>query len=62
MSPFMTQARIPELVAELSQISLPKEDGALILEAIKRLRAVSVLERDHLLARAALDAYERLGL
>jgi hypothetical protein len=60
------QPRIPELIAEVVGMDLPTDDRALILEALKRLRAVSVqhryggMERDYMLAQSALEAWAKL--
>lgn len=66
MNSTIVQAQIPQLVAEMTKINLPDDDYALILEALKRLRNVAVghryggMERDYLLAQAALEAWERV--
>lgn len=60
------QLRIPQIAAQFSGIDLPKGDKAIILEALKRLRNRAVshkyggMGRDYILAKAAIEALERL--
>lgn len=60
------QLHIPQIIAQPAGIDLPKDDKALILEALRRLRRRTAshqyggMGRDYILAGAAIEALERL--
>lgn len=65
MTQHIVQAEFPQLVLEPFIVRIPDDNKALILEVLKRFRNVAAnhkyggMGRDYILARAALEAWER---